>query len=213
MLGTLAAIGLGYLAAQPQLWKLQSNVEVLQIEAGLQKERIRGLNESHGALEIELQAERQAQHETIEAMTALRKEAATLKTELSFYQNVMAPERSVDGVLIEKVALESSAAPGHYRFQVLLTQQKKRKTFAKGSVSIRIIGSLKGKTKTLKFEDYGVDASKLAFAFRYFQELDGSVTLPEGFTPEKLEVSVKVRGKGKSKSTQSSFDVATLLGS
>ena len=47
---------------------------------------------------------------------------------------------------------------------------------------------------------------QLKFRFRYFQELAGTITLPEGFAPEKVIIEVKPQGKGDLPSVKQTFD-------
>ena len=47
---------------------------------------------------------------------------------------------------------------------------------------------------------------QLKFRFRYFQELAGTITLPEGFEAERVILSIKPGGKGKSEPVKKTFD-------
>ena len=46
----------------------------------------------------------------------------------------------------------------------------------------------------------------LKFRFRYFQDLAGSIALPEDFEPEKVTLHIKPEGKSKSDAVEQVFD-------
>ncbi|WP_028114506.1 DUF6776 family protein [Ferrimonas kyonanensis] len=208
----LVAVAAGYLLSWPQRLTLQQQQENAEVAERLQKERIRVLTESHAALEIELETERRSQADTVAMMAQLRQQLAQAETELTFYRNIMAPEQNADGVVIHEVAVENSHSPGHFRYKLVLTQQKKRKRFAKGQASMLLTGSQDGSPTTLNLERLGVERSQLKFSFRYFQELEGSFDLPEHFVPERLTVKVKTAAGGgqKAASTEQVYEFAVL---
>lgn len=49
-------------------------------------------------------------------------------------------------------------------------------------------------------------ARQLNFRFRYFQDLSGQITLPEGFEAERVILSIKPEGKGKLPPVEQAFD-------
>ncbi|SDI63254.1 hypothetical protein SAMN04488540_102275 [Ferrimonas sediminum] len=208
----LGAVAVGYLLSWPQRLTLQQQQDNAEVAERLQKERIRVLTESHAALEIELDTERRSQADTIAMMAQLRQQLAQTETELTFYRNIMAPEQNADGVVIHEVAVENSHSPGHFRYKLVLTQQKKRKRFAKGRASMLLAGSQNGSPATLNLERLGADRDRLKFSFRYFQELEGSFNLPENFVPERLTVKVKTASGGgqKATSTEQVYEFAVL---
>ena len=113
-----------------------------------------------------------------------------LRTQLAFYQQVMAPELNKQGFLIEGFNLEPALSDNSFRFELVLMQQDKIKNTLKGNLKVILIGSENGKAK-----QYSIDAllsdqeqKRLTFAFKYFQVIQGEIRLPEAFQPEKVSV-------------------------
>ena len=113
-----------------------------------------------------------------------------LRTQLAFYQQVMAPELNEQGFLIEGFNLEPALSDNSFRFELVLMQQNKTKNTLKGNLKVTLIGSENGKAK-----QYSIDAllsdqeqKRLTFAFKYFQVIQGEIRLPEAFQPEQVSV-------------------------
>jgi hypothetical protein len=147
-------------------------------------------NSQINTLEVELEVERMANQHTQELLKTMESEHYEVKKELAFYEKVMAPEKTVDGLVIDRLMLHPTASPHHFRFQIVLVQQQLRKRFAKGYVDFTLSGSLNNEPSQLKLSQISASTKKdLSFSFQYFQIVEGELTLPENFLPEKLELA------------------------
>lgn len=156
-----------------QLYQTQSN----------QVERIH-------SLEVELAVEQLASLNAQETLKKMSLEHYQVKKELAFYEKVMAPEKEVDGLVIDNIKITASQSPHYYHFQVVLVQQQLKKNYVKGFVDLEIIGSLENIPTQLSLSDISVVTKEtLSFSFKYFQVIEGNFTLPENFTPEKMQIS------------------------
>lgn len=141
-------------------------------------------------LEVELAVEQLASQNAQATLKKMSEEHYQVKKELAFYEKVMAPEKEVDGLVIDNIKVSSSQSPNYYHFQVVLVQQQLKKSYVKGYVDLEIIGSLANKPSQLSLPDIStVTKTELSFSFKYFQVLEGTFTLPENFTPEKVQIS------------------------
>jgi hypothetical protein len=142
-------------------------------------------------LEVELAVEQLASQNAHATLKKMSVEHYEVKKSLAFYEKVMAPEKEVDGVIIDNINITASQSPNHYNFQIILVQQKIKKRYAKGYVDVSLAGSLDNKPSQLVLTDIStITRNDLSFNFKYFQVLEGSFTLPENFYPEKLNLSV-----------------------
>jgi hypothetical protein len=147
-------------------------------------------NSRINTLEVELEVERMANQHSQQLLKSMESEHYQVKRELAFYEKVMAPEKTADGLVVDNVSVHPTGSPHHFRFQVVLVQQQLRKRFAKGYVDLSLLGSLNNKPSQLKLSEISVSTKKdLSFSFQYFQIVEGEFTLPEGFVPEKLELA------------------------
>ena len=117
-----------------------------------------------------------------------------LRTQLGFYQQVMAPELNEQGFLIDGFNLQSALSDDSFRFELVLMQQNKTKNTLKGNLKVTLIGSEKGKAKQYSIDGLLSDQEQksLAFGFKYFQVIEGEISLPEGFQPEQVSVHATI---------------------
>lgn len=135
-----------------------------------------------------------------------------LKEQISFYQRVMAPEMSQDGFVVERIEVASTLSENNFSVKMILLQHENIKAVIKGTLTMRLFGSEGGKAVSYKVQDLqDSPKSSLEFAFKYFQVVETSVTLPPGFTPDRFEISTdiyKYRKKRGSYSTSVKWDEA-----
>tara|TARA_R110000751_G_scaffold55606_4_gene119368 strand:- start:163474 stop:164118 length:645 start_codon:yes stop_codon:yes gene_type:complete len=117
-----------------------------------------------------------------------------LRTQLAFYQQVMAPELNEQGFLIDGFNLEPALSDNSYRFELVLMQQNKTKNTLKGNLKVTLIGSENGKAKQYPIDSMLSDQEQksLTFSFKYFQVIAGEIRLPEGFQPEQVSVHADI---------------------
>lgn len=141
-------------------------------------------------LEVELAVEQLANQNSQITLKKMADEHYQVKTELAFYEKVMAPEKEADGLVIDNVKVNATLSPNHYNFQVILVQQLLKKRYAKGYIELEVLGSLDNKPSRIKLKDMSALTKKdLSFSFKYFQVIEGGFTLPDNFIPEKIQLS------------------------
>lgn len=126
-------------------------------------------------------------------MADLEDEVAGLRDQLGFYQRVMAPETTQDGFFVDGISVTPAASTNHYRLRFVLMQQRSNKAVIKGDLHLTVEGSLDGKPHTLKT---GTDAfmpdGPVIYRFKFFQNVDIGITLPENFVAESLIFATNV---------------------
>lgn len=151
-----------------------------------QVEQTRRIN----TLEVELEVERLANQQSQKLLKEMEAQHYQVKTELAFYEKVMAPEKQADGLVIDNVLISATTSPNHYRFQVALVQQKMKKRYAKGKIELVFVGSLNNKPHKINLTKIAeLSKKQLSFNFQYFQIIQGELTFPNNFKPEKVELS------------------------
>jgi hypothetical protein len=150
--------------------------------------------------------DREAKEELARDLNDLQELQADLREEISFYKSIITPPKGKDGLGV--YSLKVMPLEGNmYHFKIVLTQSGKSDSLAQGVVEMRLKGILNGKEKELALKDIRVaDTPKLGYKFRYFEELSGSFSLPEGYEPREVTVNLKP-SKGKQKTIQdNTFD-------
>ncbi|XQW85525.1 DUF6776 family protein [Thalassotalea piscium] len=155
----------------------------------LYQQQVEQVKQIH-TLEVELEVERMANIRSQQLLTEIEKDHFKVKKELAFYEKVMAPEKHVDGVVIDGFTITPTESSNYFRFQVVLVQQQARKRYAQGSMELVFQGSLNNKPDKISLMTISPITKKaLSFNFKYFQIIEGEFTLPEGFLPEKLDLT------------------------
>jgi hypothetical protein len=122
----------------------------------------------------------------------LQAQVARQTEELAFYRAVVAEGAPAIGVRVGTVRLSSAKPEGHFLVHVSLVRAGKTDGMTNGTVSLTVDGQgAGGKPTTLDSQALaaGGDAD-VPYDFRYYQDLEQTVTLPAGFRPEHLTVQV-----------------------
>ncbi len=172
-----------------------------------------GLREQVAILERSAQIDRLAAESVKSELGQLEEELQAAREEVEFYRGIVSPGDVKPGLRIHRFSLEAGTAPGEFHYDLVLTQLKRNDKVVSGVVDWRITGSMPDYQTEIGLERVTEPAVKeLKFRFRYFQELAGTIRLPEGFTASKVVLTIRATGKGKGKAEPvvQSFDwVAT----
>lgn len=151
-------------------------------------------------LERASQIDRESNTKVRDRVKELQDENLELKQELAFYRGIVSPEDRKAGLKIQSFQLSRGQAPGEFRYKLILTQVLKNDKVAQGSVALAVSGVLNGRPEQLPLSKLSQSNSdRLAFKFKFFQNFEGDIRLPEGFRPEAVHLSVTPSGKGLDK--------------
>lgn len=138
------------------------------------------------------------------AEETLRKDYKVMRTQISeleetvaFYKSIINPMKNDKGLRIEKLDIEPTKDKNQFKYALVLIQHADNSSFISGSVEVNIIGSKGDKKEILSLADVSSKNStgKRKFYFQYYKKLSDRVTLPEGFTPEKVEIIARSLGR------------------
>jgi hypothetical protein len=139
-----------------------------------------------------------------EILAQAQNEVLKLKKELSFYKSIVAPEQGSRSLAIQTIQLKMNTVGG-YDYKIMVSQRGRNDQFARGTVDVSIEGVSEGQPVTLKLAEVSNDTKKLMkFGFKYFQNFEGAMILPEAFRPDFVRVQVKP-SKGKIKAIDEQF--------
>ncbi len=135
----------------------------------------------------------------------LRNQIATLQEEVAFYKGIMAPSTRKQDLRIQKLDIEPTLEERRYRYKVVITQVGTNQRFVSGLAGVNIVGVLNGAQKVFGLRDVSDDVQDygIKYRFRYFQEIEGDLVLPEGFTAESVEVVLQTNGSKANRVEQS----------
>ena len=118
-------------------------------------------------------------------------EVSALRADVDFYERLVGSTGQRQGLRVHEVKFEQEAG-GTWHYTVTLTQNLNRGAISKGGMRFAIEGVRAGKLERVKWDELlqKKNAPAKAFSFRYFQQLEDSVMLPPGFTPQRVKVSL-----------------------
>ncbi|MGH8453927.1 MAG: DUF6776 family protein [Nevskiales bacterium] len=116
---------------------------------------------------------------------------AALKEQVAFYRGIVSPEESSAGVRVYELQLRPGSEPELYQYDLVLIQVMRHDNAVAGSADLAFIGLQDGQPRNYRLAELEVERGKtLLFSFRYFQQLSGSIRLPRGFTPTRVQIDV-----------------------
>lgn len=139
------------------------------------------------------QISRAANKEVQDGLAQRDEQIARLRADLAFYERMVGPGAKPQPLNVHSVAFDPEA-PGSWQYEVVLTQSLNRDGVTQGQLQLRVEGMRNGRPATLAWSELSPGRQPQAFSFRYFQRLKGSVSLPPGFTPQRVRVDVRGGG-------------------
>jgi hypothetical protein len=136
------------------------------------------------------QVAKAASGELQQSLRDRQEEIAGLRADLAFYSRLTDGHSKPEGLSVHGIHLKPGAAAHVYNFTVTLTQTLKSGEVSNGHVRVSVSGVRAGKLVTLGWGDVAPnqDATGLPFSFKYFQQISGSLMLPDDFTPNRIRV-------------------------
>jgi len=121
-----------------------------------------------------------------------QEEVAGLRADLAFYSSLTSAGAQREGLNVQGLRLQPAATARMYNFTLTLTQNLKPGKIASGHVRINVSGLRANQLVTLDWRELAQnqDANGLPFSFKYFQQIKGTLLLPEAFTPNGVHVDV-----------------------
>ena len=135
------------------------------------------------------QISREANRELQGALAEREEQVSALRAEVSFYERFVGSTAERRGLTVHELQLR----PGEgqvWHFSATLAQNLERGQPSEGGLTLVVEGSRNGRYEELGWSDLRQreEAAPLEYSFRYFQQVQGDIMLPEGFTPVRVTV-------------------------
>jgi hypothetical protein len=180
--------------------------------ADLEKEII-GLNEDIALLETHRDIDTEAYREVEASLTTLQAKIQEQREAIAFYRGIVSPADGAAGLKVQDLRLTRSQDEHAYNVRLVLVQSLQHDRKVTGDVSLVVQGQEGGVTTSYSYAELlPADASaSWPFSFRYFQDFDRQIVLPDGFTPESITIEVNSKTRSSS-SIEESYSWATSPG-
>lgn len=160
-----------------------------------QAAQIKDLRQQVATLKRSDQISRNANAQLQSSLTEREEEVSGLRADVDFYERLVGSTGQRQGLRVHEARFAPESA-GTWRYTVTLTQNLNRGAISKGSLRFEVIGVRGGKLNTIQWDELlqSPKAPGKPFSFRYFQQLEDSVMLPPGFTPQRVHVTLQGNG-------------------
>jgi hypothetical protein len=167
--------------------ELSARIETLQEE----NERLRA---QIASAELARNVDNKAYADVEKNLADLQAQVLKHREQLTFYRGIVSPEDGIGGLRIQRFQVLPGGAENHYRLRLVLVQSMRQEAVVSGAVVVQIEGVSDNRPVQLTLPQAGAATradGQLPFQFRYFQNLEQDIVLPEGFEPRAVNVEVR----------------------
>lgn len=151
-------------------------------------------------LERDQEVDRHSLREAQGTIRELEQALQERKSEISFYKSIMAPEDLETGLQVFRMDLDPTSNPDRWRYNLVLSQIGDNNRFVSGHVKVHLVGYVGEERQRLPLHRVSDsrEGNNIEFRFRYFQSVDGDMTIPDGFEPHSIQVEAVADSGGES---------------
>ncbi len=200
----VAVLIVGYLTFE--YGRIQAGYNVVDAAAGreayddLLEERdkqIASLKERIALLETDRDINRESYKVVEEGLSRLQAKIQEQREAIAFYRGIISPADGGTGLRVQDLKVSKGKDDREYHVSLVLVQVMQHDRNVKGDVAFSLEGAQDGATATYTLEQLVPEDqdSDWPFSFRYFQTFERELVLPDGFTPEKVNIEVRSRTK------------------
>jgi len=146
----------------------------------------------------DLQIKRHAYDEVTKTLVSTSSEITRLRENIRFYESIIDGDDKKQGLFIKTVSLLPDGAIGKFRYSVIIANSNYGKRKSRGKLLMEVEGLSGGDLKTIRIPTSS-SGKDVQFLFRYFQRIDGLITIPSNFLPQRLHITARLSGKKNEK--------------
>ena len=186
-----AMVGFGYKLARIIDEGDSKKVQAQQETIAILSEENHALTTKVNQLEVAMELATLETESITNTLGEQKKELEAQQELLSFYERVVAPEKTDEGFAIEGVEV-FKLSDNTYQLRLVLLQSKQQKAVINGSLDIAVVGQRNGEAFTLKSGESSLLAEDIKYRFRFFQAVNVALTIEEDINPESIAFSTTV---------------------
>ena len=191
-------LGTWYLStrrAAPSLSAVSGELVDSSKQLGEEQVLVKELRQQVATLKRSDQISRNANSELQSTLAEREEEVSGLRADVDFYERLVGSTGQRQGLRVHEAKFAPESG-GTWHYTVTLTQNLNRGAISKGTMHFAVDGVRGGKLSTIKWDELlqKPGAPAKPFSFRYFQQLEDSMMLPPGFTPQRVRVSLNAKG-------------------
>lgn len=196
----LVMCGVAWVAYQQGSAGEVSGFAVLQPDA---KSKITALEKERDQLRRELTMVKQAAEIDRESILTIRDqikifqdERLKMEEELAFLRGIVSTTSKKTALKVQNFRLEPGLETRQFHYKFSVSQVINSGIVAKGKIELSVEGLQGGRTKQLSLSQVSPEnVESIKMRFRFFQNVEGKLLIPEGFEPATINIEVKPAGK------------------
>lgn len=214
------ALGAGYLVFE--YGRIHADYDI--VEAGRERQEfedhiamleaeIASRNEEIVKLETDRAIDRESYKDVEANLVTLRAKIQEQADAIAFYRGIVSPADGAAGLKVQDLKLTRTSNERAYNVRLVLVQSLKHDRKVSGNIGLSVHGVQDGNEVSYPLNELlaGPDSGDWPFSFRYFQNFEGEIVLPDGFTPERIKIEVRSKTRSIA-SIEESFSWATSPG-
>lgn len=160
---------------------------------GSDRARVEALEQQVTTLTRSEQITRDANLDLQNALAEREEEIAGLRADVAFYERFVGATAQRRGLTIHDLGFRPADEGRAWHFTATLTQTLNRGAISSGRMRLAVEGTRDGRPLRLEWAELRpeTDSTGLDYSFRYFQQVQGTIVLPEGFTPIRVHARLQ----------------------
>jgi len=153
------------------------------------------------SMERSAQIDRDAVRRAREEIRALQDEGSALKQEVTFLRGLLSQGQGA--LYVKDFRLSAGTSPGRFGYAFTVTQVLKNVGTTEGEIELKVAGTRDGKRQTLELKALtGGKTSRIKLRFMHYQEVQGTLELPQSFKPESVTLELRPKNRKLSRVTR-----------
>jgi len=179
----------------PDVETLQEQVRFLSADLESMKNHLHRLQAREVVLEKETEVLRQANRLLRQYESERQEKLGRLQSELDFYGRLVGTGGALTGLDLYRAEIIPTGSDRVFQFILTLTHNIRQASIISGKVRLEVEGTIGDRPVTLHWSQLNDgETPEPEFRFKYFQQLEGYLSLPEGFSPTRLLVKLEADG-------------------
>lgn len=136
--------------------------------------------------------DQRANEEVQSTIRTLRERVAQLEQDIVYYRQVVSEETEDTGLIVGALDIGATVQPDRYRYKLVMRQEDADgDTFLTGHVNFNLVGRLNDEQVIYPLREISEDEDQLdiRLRFKYFQNIEGELALPDGFQPDRIQIA------------------------
>jgi len=136
--------------------------------------------------------DQRATEEVQTTIRTLRERVAQLEEDIVFYRQVVTEETEDTGLVIGQFDISATAQVDRFRYKLVMRQEDADgDTYLQGHLNVSIVGQQNNEQVVYALRDISSaeDELDIRLRFKFFQNIEGVMELPAGFTPDRIQIA------------------------